>query len=356
MLISCVTDSPRFRLPAFLARNSRIKGLILELRHKSINHRVADPDEVAHIDAEISRWWNEVQDLIDPACLEDGGLDQGQPDGSSNILRSSHRLLLIVQKHESTILLNRPVITSGNNTYAVSAAMQRCIGASKAIISRIYQHLQETMRDGRSQDGRISNPLFWPGFTWSIWMSGLILLYAASNGFYSVDAAQRYDSNCLSHLAHFLTLSRESSRCVKLLDNLSMRRIFWPGACSAAIKDLQQALSQKASSKSLIPSVRQEEHSTSIPSDESVPQSSPLRDQINGTPIINQPPSMNNNISDLPSTTETVPALPSFPEDASFLQDWPGMNGEFLSMESSFTDFDDIFQFMDVPYHLNDLT
>lgn len=147
-----------------------------------------------------------------------------------------------------------------------------------------------------------------------------------------------------------------------------MRRIFWPGACSAAIKDLQHALSQKASNNSPtkhseMPSTRQQDtHNTSITGNRRISESTSMQDQLNGTPVINQPLSINNNISAPTSsmldnpTTDSVPALPSFQDDAAFLQDWPAMNGQFLPMENSFTDFDDIFQFMDVPYHLNDLT
>ena len=174
----------------------------MELRNKSVLHSHTDPDEVAYIDAEISKWWNEVQDLLDPSSLDDDNALGGQslhaenPSTSpkQNPLKSSHRLLLIVQKHESVILLNRPVITSGYNTSAFAAAMQKCIGASKAIVSNVYRHLNDGMKIQGVQDGRIQNPLFWTGFIWAVWQSGLILLYAASEGHYSVQAAQRCDN------------------------------------------------------------------------------------------------------------------------------------------------------------------
>ncbi|CZR56501.1 uncharacterized protein PAC_06389 [Phialocephala subalpina] len=364
------TDTGRFLLPSFLARSSRIKGLILELRHKSINHRVTDPDEVAHIDAEISRWWNEVQDFIDPSALDDDDIDRPVGQDSPDSLKPSHKLLLVVQKHESVILLNRPVITSGNNTFVVGAAMQKCISASKAIILRIFQHLQDCRRDERSLDGRILNPLFWPGFTWCIWMSGLILLYAASNGFYSVEAAQR-----------------EATRCVKILENISLRGIFWPGACSAAIKDLQQALNQKTGGEPSkdppadLPTRQQVIHKLRLGT-------SGARDHLRtesslggrgSTPATSLPPpefgrgvtgahdgsqnaAMSNLMSALPSgienppTAQLQPPSSSFQEDAAFLQNWPAMNGQFYPMEDQFNDFGDIFQLMDVPYHLSELT
>jgi hypothetical protein len=213
-------------LPTFLAKHGQIKGLILELRNKSVLHSRTEPDEVAHVDAEISRWWNEAQDLLDSSFTVSMSSLSGvqHPD----LLKSSHKLLLLVQKHESVILLNRPVITSGYKTSAFAAAMQKCIGASKAIISNTYRHLSEGMTAVDADGGKIHSPLFWPGFTWCVWMSGLILLYAAAEGHYSSDVAQR-----------------EADRCVAILENLSLRGNFWPGACAAAVKELQLSLHGK---------------------------------------------------------------------------------------------------------------
>ncbi|PVH81905.1 hypothetical protein DL98DRAFT_586916 [Cadophora sp. DSE1049] len=217
-------------LPAFLARHGYIKGLILELRHKSVMHRTTDQDEAAHVDSEISKWWNEAQDLLDPHYMENeetsGDLTS---QGNASSLKESHKLLLIVQKHESTILLNRPVITSAPNSSMFASAMQKCIGASKQIVSKVYQHLQTGMNEAVPRDGRILNPLCWPGFTWCIWMSGLILVYAASEGYYSLQIAQR-----------------DAERCIKILEILAMRGSVWPGACASALRDLHKALASKS--------------------------------------------------------------------------------------------------------------
>jgi hypothetical protein len=174
-------------LPSFLAKHGRIKGLILELRNKSILHSNFDPDEQAHIDAEISQWWNAAQDVVDP--IDDSKSSSGPNQPSPVHLKSSHRLLLMVQKHESVILLNRPVITSGYNTSAFGAAMQKCIGASKAIITNIYRHCSVEAQG--TSHGQIPSPLVWPGYVWMVWQAGLILLYAASEGHYSPDIAHR---------------------------------------------------------------------------------------------------------------------------------------------------------------------
>lgn len=93
--------------------------------------------------------------------------------------------------HESVILLNRPVITSGYDTSAFSVAMQKCIGASKAIVTSVYRHLLASDNQTATSKGVTVAPLVWPGFVWLIWQSGLILLYAASVGHYSIEVAQR---------------------------------------------------------------------------------------------------------------------------------------------------------------------
>jgi hypothetical protein len=228
-------------LPTFLAKHGRIKGLILELRNKSINHRLSDPDELVYIDAEISRWWNAAQDLVDPIDLE---IDPNNQPISAQ-LNSSQKLLLIVQKHESVILLYRPVITSGYNTSAFEAAMQKCIGASKAIISNVYRHLSSGMESQGDLHGRIKNPLVWPGFVWMVWQSGLILLYAASEGYYPEGVAQRYLNSQNVVRKSLTNCHREASRCVLILENLALRGTFWPSSCAAVIRELQSALSSK---------------------------------------------------------------------------------------------------------------
>lgn len=170
MTDSSQLDPRLLLLPSFLARHAKIKGLILELRHKCANNRTASPDEVSYVDAKISKWWNEAQDLLEPDFINDAVEEAPNGGQAQCLLKETHKLLIAVQKHESTILLNRPVITSGYDTSQFAAAMQKCIGASKQIVSKVYLHLHEGMNRVGSRDGKIPNPLFWPGFTWCIWM------------------------------------------------------------------------------------------------------------------------------------------------------------------------------------------
>lgn len=50
---------------------------------------------------------------------------------------------------------------------------------------------------------------------------------------------------CMYFVVLLLTPCREAERCVKILENLSLRGNFWPGACATALNDLQKSLGNK---------------------------------------------------------------------------------------------------------------
>jgi hypothetical protein len=54
--------------------------------------------------------------------------------------------------------------------------------------------------------------------------------------------------------------------------------------------------------------------------------------------------------SSIARTTLTSPLQ----NNASFSQPWPGIDGGVLEMDDQFNGFDDIFQLIDVPFHLNE--
>ncbi|RQM04953.1 hypothetical protein DH86_00003880, partial [Scytalidium sp. 3C] len=74
--------------------------------------------------------------------------------------------------------------------------------------------------------------LFWPSFTWAVWMSAFIMLYAANEDQVSQDAATRLADKSLG-----------------ILKNLDSRGTAWPRACAAAIRDLRGQLIEKKASK-----------------------------------------------------------------------------------------------------------
>lgn len=200
-----------------------------------------------------------------------------------------------------------------------------------------------------------------------------------------METAQRY-GNPIAPYQHVLIYPlREANRCVKILENLSLRGVFWPSTCAAAIKDLQQALSRKTgtqtsgaqlgNSKIIRPESSRSDLTTRSPMNFQSPQenltSLPLNSTAHSSKTGNQPwkvlPEPQGNIlpdgvpnsyterndlfqTNYPSTAQNDPL---------FFDNWSGMNWQFHPTDdnfNNFTNFDDIFQLMDVPFHLNEQT
>lgn len=150
-------------LPDFLARHGEIVGLVMELRNKSISYRQADTEQATRCSTKIAKWSNDV----------DGFLDSEEAYALSDF----HHTVLTVLKGESIIALNRPLLaTKVKPDY--DAALHACISAARSIIATLHRYLlkiSSTVSEGRDE----VTPLAWPSFTWSVWMSAFIALYAA---------------------------------------------------------------------------------------------------------------------------------------------------------------------------------
>lgn len=148
---------PRLMLLCLCAKHSTIKGRVLELCNKSINHRNLDMAEVSRVRTMIAKWANDV----------DSTLDHGV--GSPASLEPLQELTLNILRDESIIALNRPLLTGERTSESYESALQACIASSRSIIKALARHAGRT-------------PLVWPSFTWAAWMSGFIVLYAVVEG------------------------------------------------------------------------------------------------------------------------------------------------------------------------------
>ncbi|TGO49794.1 hypothetical protein BOTNAR_0417g00030 [Botryotinia narcissicola] len=210
----------QLRLLTDLSKHARIRGRVLELRNKSLSGREETFERAMGMQAELAKWVNEVSEED-----EDSSGAENSPS-----LSPAHKLIIQILQHESTIALNRPLITSNStNTYSQSA-LQNCISASRAIISL----LREFQRNNASPDGSLAlkAPMVWPLFTWSAWMSCFVLAYAALEGHCKLGPARKYAKETLA-----------------ILEHLSLRQTVWPESCADAVKQLIHALdrSQQAS-------------------------------------------------------------------------------------------------------------
>lgn len=206
--------SHRLRLLRHLAKFARIRGLILELRNKSILHSHASAVEASYVNGELSQWWNEVYDDVNP--IEDDG-DVGS--GQEAVLAPYHRLLLIVLRHEAIISMNRPLLAAEklNQDQDYKNALQTCIASSRSVLAALKKYMSTPPSNA---------PLTWPSFTWTTWMACLILMYASGEGELPVDTVLRYGRMGIS-----------------IMQNLALRGSSWPETCIEAIKSMVSALS-----------------------------------------------------------------------------------------------------------------
>ncbi|KAL4949455.1 fungal-specific transcription factor domain-containing protein [Aspergillus filifer] len=204
-----VDEDHRLRLLGHLAKFSRVRGRIIELRNKSIIHREDSIDATQALHGELTHWWNEVYDDVYP--IEHDEPNAANPDS----ITPFYRLLLIVLRHEAIISMNRPLLAAEATSPEYRTAIQICIESSRSLLTTLRQYLTSDP----------SVPLIWPSFTWAVWMSCLVLIYAAWEGEFPPSSASRYAKSGLF-----------------ILRNLSRRGSTWPQTCIEAIRDLDAAL------------------------------------------------------------------------------------------------------------------
>ena len=183
-MLSFEDSDGRLDLLRLLAKNAEIRGSITELRNKSVTYRLTEIDEAVAIDAELTRWWNEVDEYLEPNTL-----------GSFPISRR-HQVTLVVLRHESIIALNKHTLATSKKTSTYDAALQNCISAARSIISALQKALetQVNLDRPRAEEEPGNSGLLWPSFTWAVWMSAFIMIYAANEDQVSQDVAIRFVS------------------------------------------------------------------------------------------------------------------------------------------------------------------
>jgi len=154
----------------FLAKHAKIRGSISELRNKSLSERHPEVDEAVIIGAELTKWWNEVEEYLETRSA-----------GSSQISRY-HQVTLVVLRHESVIALYKHTLATSKLNSAYDAALQNCVSASRSIVTTLHGAL------GMKGDLPVSEApgdsdhcgLLWPSFTWAVWMSVFLVMHAAN--------------------------------------------------------------------------------------------------------------------------------------------------------------------------------
>lgn len=173
----------RLALLQFLVRHAEVKGLTMELCNKSIKHRQGDPDAATRIIAKLNKLENDIESLLDVTTA------------SLPAISAYQQTILAVLRHECTISLNRPLLATAKDTPDYKAALQSCISAARSIINILATYLsrasQMAAAPGPSSQATIT-PLLWPSFTWAVWQSAFIVVYAAIEGQLPKSSASRY--------------------------------------------------------------------------------------------------------------------------------------------------------------------
>ncbi len=182
-------ESHNLKLLTFLAKHASIRGLIVELRNKSLQSRQDTSERAVFVQASLAKWSNEIQELVEGSEDFD---DNAQQEMS---ISASHRLLLLILKNESIICLNRPIMASLSSSSSYSAALQACVSAAKSICIAAKKYQQQNQRretaETRGNSHRLALPLLWPSFTWVFWISAFVLFHAAFEKQMQLDNALR---------------------------------------------------------------------------------------------------------------------------------------------------------------------
>ncbi|KAI0512575.1 fungal-specific transcription factor domain-containing protein [Xylaria bambusicola] len=243
-------DYEQLQLLVMLSKHAKLRGMILELRNKSLSARRDDSEQALRVQAELKKWANEVYDLTNtnplshPSLIEDP--DDAACDTSDNYIGSSHRILLVILQHELILSFYRPLLVSDLGTPSSQAAFQECVNASRAIIDTAARN--SSGGGGNGMHLKKHGFLLWPSLTWSIWMSCFALTYAAMKGITTALSARRY-----------------ADRALQVLKLLSLRKTSWPDKCILAVEQLISFLNQVC--------INKEQSITTAPRNQKRPQS-----------------------------------------------------------------------------------
>lgn len=210
----------------------KLTGQIIEVFHKSINHRFPKHEQILRLTSDIETWWNDLPGFLtgetDQPGQDDDMTDNSNknqqtstgstvPRGSSSSssdtasplppqqhLASFFKILY----HRLLLLVNRPRLSLDQSTPEFQHGLQVCIRASRGIVSGLKSHRSH----GQS--------MFLPGLLSAVWMSGLIIAFACQLGKYAKGRAQADMQSCLSLLESMNLRWYTVQNCSKVLNLL----------------------------------------------------------------------------------------------------------------------------------------
>lgn len=212
---------------------AKLTGQIIEIFHKSVNHRFPKHEQILRLTSDIETWWNNLPGFL---TGEADGVDfpsraHESPSTSSNkgpsaSGSSSEDAVLPPQQHLASffkilyhrllLLVNRPRLSLDQSTPQFQHGLQLCIRASRGIVTGLKSHRAH----GQS--------MFLPGLLSAVWMSGLIIAFACQLGKYAKARALSDMQSCLTLLESMNIRWYTVQNCHKvlslLLDNIRSRK------------------------------------------------------------------------------------------------------------------------------------
>ncbi|KAI1619544.1 fungal-specific transcription factor domain-containing protein [Exophiala viscosa] len=201
---------------------AKLTGQIIEVFHKSINHRFPKHEQILRLTSDIETWWNDLPGFLtgesdhsgqDAEPSENNGATNKQTSSSSNppsFLPPQQHLssFFKVLYHRLLLLVNRPRLSLDQSTPEFQHGLQVCIRASRGIVAGLKSHRSH----GQS--------MFLPGLLSAVWMSGLIIAFACQLGKYAKARALSDVQTCLSLLESMNTRWYTVQNCHKVLNLL----------------------------------------------------------------------------------------------------------------------------------------
>lgn len=212
----------------------RLTGQIIEVFHKSINHRFPKHEQILRLTSDIETWWNDLPGFLSGENDQSGmhntahgssennsgnrihtsstngptsastGADSSSLGPPQQHLASFFKILY----HRLLLLVNRPRLSLDQSTPEFQHGLQVCIRASRGIVAGLKAH----KRHGQS--------MFLPGLLSAAWMSGLIIAFACQLGKYAKARALSDMQVCLTLLESMNIRWYTVQNCHKVLSLL----------------------------------------------------------------------------------------------------------------------------------------
>lgn len=211
---------------------AKLTGQIIEVFHKSVNHRFPKHEQILRLTSDIETWWNDLPGFLTGEFDQPGlpnhnesAEHHGQTSSSTNgsgsaalsntgdassmgppqqHLASFFKILY----HRLLLLVNRPRLSLDQSTPEFQHGLQVCIRASRGIVAGLKSHK------------RHAQSMFLPGLLSAVWMSGLIIAFACQLGKYAKARALSDMQTCLTLLESMNIRWYTVQNCHKVLSLL----------------------------------------------------------------------------------------------------------------------------------------